>query len=67
MDTYYRMSPPIASAVSRSPVLQSIVRVVLTPIVILSKGILAMPGIMLITLVLMLTIVGITMQEHGNE
>ena len=47
VDVYYRVSPPIADAVSQSPVLRGAVRVVLTPVVALSKGVLAAPGLTL--------------------
>ncbi len=43
VDTYYRVSPPIADAVAASPVLASIVRALLTPVVLMSKLVLAMP------------------------
>ena len=43
VDTYYRVSPPIADAVAASPVLASIVRALLAPVVLMSKLVLAMP------------------------
>lgn len=43
VDTYYRFSPPIADFIAQSPALRLIVRVILTPIVLLSKLTLASP------------------------
>ena len=45
VDAYYRVSPPIADVVADSALLRSVVRTLLTPIVILSSFVLAMPGV----------------------
>ena len=50
VDTYYRLSPPIADKVAAHPVLASAVRVALTPFVLLGKLILAAPMVLLTTL-----------------
>ena len=44
VDTYYRVSPPIAAVIERSPVLAAIVRAILMPIVLAVKFVLAIPG-----------------------
>jgi hypothetical protein len=43
VDTYYRVSPTIADAVASSPVLAAGVRVVLVPVIALSKMVIAVP------------------------
>lgn len=43
VDTYYRVSPPLADVVGESVVLRGIVRVVLTPIVVLSRLLMVAP------------------------
>ncbi len=43
VDAYYRVSPFIAVAVAKSPVLAALVRVALTPVIVLSKLLLALP------------------------
>lgn len=37
VDTYYRLSPPVAHFIAERPVLRAMVRVLLTPVVILAK------------------------------
>jgi len=58
VDTYYRLSPPIADAVSKSPALRSAVRVVLTPIIVIANWVTAVPG--LIALILGLALLAAT-------
>ena len=43
VDTYYRLSPPIADFIATKPLLRASVRMVLTPVVLISKMLLAMP------------------------
>ena len=43
VDAYYRVSPFIAVAVAKSPVLAALVRVALTPVIVVSKMLLALP------------------------
>jgi len=45
VDTYYRFSPAVADVVAKSPVLAAAVRIALLPVVLLSKLVLAMPGV----------------------
>ena len=54
VDTYYRMSPPIADLVARSPFLATVVRAVLIPIVVASTVALNAPGLSLSALACML-------------
>lgn len=44
-DFYYRVSPTVADAVAQSPVLAATVRVLLVPVIFLSKVVLAMPAL----------------------
>ena len=54
VDTYYRLSPPIASKVAQYPALASVVRAVLMPIVLIAKVILAAPMMVLTSLLVMM-------------
>ena len=54
VDTYYRMSPPFADLVARSPFLAALVRAVLIPIVAASTAALNAPGLSLSALACML-------------
>jgi hypothetical protein len=47
VDLYYSVSPAIADVVAQNPVLAAIVRVVLTPVILLGKVVLAMPNVSL--------------------
>lgn len=49
-DTYYRLSPPIASDVARSSAAQIVVRAALVPAVVLSRWLLDSPEILLMAL-----------------
>ncbi|MCC6144991.1 MAG: IPT/TIG domain-containing protein, partial [Candidatus Hydrogenedentes bacterium] len=54
VDAYYRVSPEIANVVAQSPVLAAAVRMVLVPVIFLSKMALALPGVsMVFTLAMM--------------
>ena len=44
VDTYYRLSPPVADAVANNALLKAAVRTLLAPVVIVGNFILAMPG-----------------------
>lgn len=48
VDTYYRLSPAIADAVAKSPVLAAAVRLALIPVIALAKLVLAMPHVSLL-------------------
>lgn len=50
VDTYYRLSPPVADAVANNALLKAAVRTLLTPVVIVSSFVLAMPGASLLLL-----------------
>ncbi len=50
VDTYYRLSPPVADAVANSVLLKAAVRTLLAPVVIVSGFVLAMPGASLLLL-----------------
>jgi hypothetical protein len=43
VDAYYHASPVIADAVAKSPVLAAFVRVLLVPVILFGKAVLAMP------------------------
>jgi hypothetical protein len=47
VDAYYRVSPEMANVVAQSPVLAALVRMVLVPVIFLSKMVLALPGLSL--------------------
>ena len=51
VDTYYRLSPPIADKVAEHPLLASAVRMMLTPIVWLGKLIMTTPMVLLSMLI----------------
>lgn len=46
VDTYYRLSPPIADFIGMHPALRALVRVLLTPVVLISRMVLAIPLLM---------------------
>jgi PKD repeat protein len=48
VDTYYRLSPAIADAVAKSPVLAAAVRLTLIPVIALAKLVLALPHVSLL-------------------
>lgn len=48
VDTYYRLSPPIANVVSKSPTLGALIRVALAPIILLAKLVNLSPALLLI-------------------
>ena len=50
VDTYYRLSPPVADAVATNAPLKAVVRTLLTPVVIVCSFVLAMPGASLLLL-----------------
>ncbi len=54
VDTYYRLSPPVADAVAKSPVLSATIRFVLTPIVFLIKS----PWLLLLALLSLCAFLG---------
>ena len=51
VDTYYRLSPPVADAVANNALLKAAVRTLLAPVVIVGSFVLAMPGASLLLLV----------------
>ena len=52
VDVYYRVSPAVADIIAKSPVLASVVRMLLTPVIFMSRLVLAMPTMtMLITMI----------------
>lgn len=50
VDTYYRLSPPVADAVANNALLRAAVRTLLAPLVILGSFVMAMPGASLLLL-----------------
>ncbi|MFP4172043.1 MAG: CFI-box-CTERM domain-containing protein [Candidatus Hydrogenedentota bacterium] len=68
VDTYYRVSPPIADAVAASPMLASIVRALLTPVVLMSKLVLAMPHFSATLMLLVASAaVGLRLRKHSSK
>lgn len=53
VDTYYRLSPPIADKVAAHPALASAVRMLLSPFILLGKVIMLAPMVLLSTLLVM--------------
>ena len=51
VDTYYRVSPPIANYIADHATLRAVVRAVLTPIVWVAQMVLAAPMLMLCMIV----------------
>ena len=66
VDTYYRLSPPIADTLARSPFLRSLVRMLLAPLVIVCSLEFASPG-SLITTVLMVVVLRAAYARRRRE
>ena len=59
VDTYYRLSPPVADVIAASPMLRAGVRMLLAPVVVVSKGVLAAPYLVVLFLVALVAAVGV--------
>ena len=57
VDTYYRLSPPVADAVANNALMKAAVRTLLAPVVIVGSFVLAMPGASVVLLLACLALV----------
>ncbi len=64
VDFYYHVSPPIAQAISRHPLLAQIVRAVLTPVVAVTQAISTKPGVTMVILLALMMIGGGLLRLH---
>jgi uncharacterized repeat protein (TIGR01451 family) len=58
VDTYYRVSPAIANVIAQSPALASVMRLTLTPVIFVSKILLAAPALSMTLLFLTGALIG---------
>jgi hypothetical protein len=58
VDTYYRLSPPVADVVAHNAVAKAAVRTLLAPVVMMSGLVLAMPGMSAMLLLVVFAFAG---------
>jgi len=67
VDTYYRVSPPIADVVAQSPMLAAVVRFVLVPIIVLTDLFMTHPLAFALVVAMTLMMSGVALFRRKSE
>ncbi len=67
VDTYYRLSPPLARLVADHPALAALVRLALVPVILVGKALLAAPMLVLAALLAMMTAAALRLHKRRQH